>query len=71
LSSGLPNNIAGVFGTKLYAQPSWLPVMEFPWWIFFGTLVTFLVAIVFKTSHQQLAINKIGSGASAASGAAN
>ena len=27
----------------------WLPVMEFPWWIFFGTIVTFLVAILFKS----------------------
>ena len=26
---------------KLYTQPSWLPVMEFPWWICFGTIVTF------------------------------
>jgi SSS family solute:Na+ symporter len=62
--SGLPNNIARIFGTTVYEQPSWLPVMEFPWWIFFGTLVTFLVAILFKTSHQQLAINKIGAAAS-------
>src|SRR6476659_4794071 len=43
--SGLPNNIAGSVGCKFYEQLSWLPVMEFPWWIFFGTLVTFLVAI--------------------------
>ncbi|PYJ11164.1 MAG: sodium:proline symporter [Verrucomicrobia bacterium] len=62
--SGLPNNVAKIFGTTAYEQPSWLPVMEFPWWIFFGTLVTFLVAILFKTSHQQLAINKIGAAAS-------
>ena len=62
--SGLPNKVADIFGTKFYEQPSWLPVMEFPWWIFFGTLVTFLVAILFKTSHQQLAINKIGAAAS-------
>ena len=47
--SGLPNNIAGLFGGKLYMQPSWLPVMEFPWWIFFGTVVTFSVAIFFRT----------------------
>src|SRR5205809_6689164 len=25
--SGLPNNIAGIFGGKLYTQPTWLPVM--------------------------------------------
>src|SRR6516164_7555930 len=47
--SGLPNNIAGLFGSKLYTQPSWLPIMEFPWWIFFGTVVTFSVAIFFRT----------------------
>ncbi len=68
--SGLPNNIARIFGTTFYEQPSWLPVMEFPWWIFFGTVVTFVVAVLFKTSHQQLALNKIGSGASSASGPA-
>jgi SSS family solute:Na+ symporter len=47
--SGLPNKIAGILGTKFYAQPAWLPEMEFPWWIFFGTLVTFFVAILFKS----------------------
>jgi len=47
--SGLPNNIAGLFGRKLYTQPSWLPIMEFPWWIFFDTVVTFSVAIFFRT----------------------
>lgn len=47
--SGLPNGVAGIFGTKLYPQPAWLPVMEFPWWIFFGTIVTFCVAILFES----------------------
>src|SRR6058998_630274 len=50
--SGLPNNVAGLFGGKLYAQPSWLPVIEFPWWICFGTIVTFSLAILFKTSRE-------------------
>ena len=50
--SGLPNSIAGIFGTKLYAQPGWLPVMEFPWWICFGTIVTFLVAILFRSREH-------------------
>jgi SSS family solute:Na+ symporter len=50
--SGLPNNIAGIFGTKLYHQPDWLPVMEFPWWICFGSIVTFSVAISFRTSRK-------------------
>ena len=47
--SGLPNNIAGLLGGKLYTQPSWLPVMAFPWWICFGTIVTFSIAILFRT----------------------
>src|SRR5437868_1400302 len=50
--SGLPNNVAGIFGRKFYAQPSWLPVMEFPWWICFGTIVTFCVAVLFQTSRE-------------------
>jgi len=48
--SGLPNNIAEIFAGKLYSQPTWLPVMKFPWWICFGTIVTFTVAVLFKTS---------------------
>jgi hypothetical protein len=27
-------------------------MMEFPWWIFFGTLVTFSVAICFRTGKE-------------------
>src|SRR5947209_4592559 len=50
--SGLPNKIAELFGGKLYAQPDWLPLMEFPWWICFGTIVTFSVAILFRTGHE-------------------
>jgi hypothetical protein len=50
--SGLPNSIAGIFGGKLYPQPQWLPVMEFPWWICFGTIVTFCVAVLFRTGRE-------------------
>ena len=50
--SGLPNKFAGLFGGKLYTQPSWLPVMEFPWWICFGTIVTFFVAVLFRTGRE-------------------
>ncbi len=45
LISNLPNDIARIFGAKLYTPPPWLPIMEFPWWICFGTIVTFLVAV--------------------------
>jgi solute:Na+ symporter, SSS family len=50
--SGLPNNIARIFGTKFYEQPAWLPLMEFPWWICCGTIVTFSVAILFRTGRE-------------------
>jgi SSS family solute:Na+ symporter len=50
--SGLPNSIAKMFGAVAYTQPSWLPVMEFPWWICSGTIVTFLVAILFRTGRE-------------------
>src|SRR5438874_744411 len=50
--SGLPNNIAGIFGATAYPQPTWLPVMAFPWWICFGTIVTFCVAVLFKTQRE-------------------
>src|SRR3954462_3698567 len=54
IRSGLPNKVADVFHTKFYEQPKWLPGMEFPWWIFFGTIVTFFIAILFRTQrvHQ-------------------
>jgi solute:Na+ symporter, SSS family len=51
--SGLPNGIASIFGAQLYAQPSWLPVLGFPWWIFFGTIVTFFVATLFRTGRER------------------
>src|SRR6266508_270900 len=50
--SGLPNKIVGLFDGKLYTQPGWVPVMEFPWWICFGTIVTFSVAILFRTGRE-------------------
>src|SRR6266540_1855276 len=50
--SGLPNGIASIFGAQLYAQPSWLPVLAFPWWICFGTIVTFFIAILFRSGPQ-------------------
>src|SRR6267154_402251 len=50
--SGLPNNLAKIFGTKRYSQPEWLPVLEFPWWICFGTIVTFFVAILFRSTRE-------------------
>ena len=50
--SGLPNGIASIFGAQLYTQPNWLPVLAFPWWICFGTIVTFFIAILFRTGRE-------------------
>jgi solute:Na+ symporter, SSS family len=58
--SGLPNAIgrivtgAGPEQYPVYPQPAWLPVMEFPWWICFGTIATFSVAVLFKTDHDRV-----------------
>ncbi|MEY5010036.1 MAG: hypothetical protein RLZZ253_1175 [Verrucomicrobiota bacterium] len=35
-------------------KPLWLPVVEFPWRILFGTLVTFGVAVCFRTPESQI-----------------
>ncbi|HPA21252.1 MAG TPA: sodium:solute symporter [Verrucomicrobiae bacterium] len=50
LMSGLPNDIAAIFGTTLYPQPDWLPRLEFPWRILFGSLGTAAVALCFRTA---------------------
>ena len=39
------------------AHPSWVPVIEFPWRIMFGTVVTFAIAMCGKTSEADLARN--------------
>lgn len=53
--SNLPNDFAKMFGTTLYQPPAWLPIIEFPWRIAFGTVVTFLVALCFRTPEKSLA----------------
>jgi len=44
-----------LFGKIAYVKPHWLPTMEFPWWICFGTIVTFFVAILFQTDREHRA----------------
>jgi solute:Na+ symporter, SSS family len=59
--SGLQNDlwtllhppVAGGVHPVLWA-PAWLPRIEFPWRIAFGAVVTFAVAVCFKTSPTQL-----------------
>ena len=47
--SGLDQSVAGLFGGNGITRPGWMPVVEFPWRIFFGTIVTFAVAVSFKS----------------------
>lgn len=52
--SDLPNDLWQMLaGSPLYANPDWLPVIEFPWRILAGTLVTVAVALCFKTPCGQ------------------
>jgi SSS family solute:Na+ symporter len=51
--SNLPNDIWKMFGGgMLYQNPSWLPIIEFPWRIMAGTLVTVAVALCFSCKHE-------------------
>jgi hypothetical protein len=47
LLSGLHNDVAALFTGAPLWKPAWLPVIEFPWRIMFGTVTTFAVAVAF------------------------
>lgn len=50
LLSNLPNDLSEmILGRDLYENPAWMPVIEFPWRILAGTIVTVAVALCFKT----------------------
>ncbi|MDZ4289359.1 MAG: sodium:solute symporter [Prosthecobacter sp.] len=53
--SGLDQDVMGLAGAKGLSRPEWMPIIEFPWRIMFGTVTTFSVALMFRTSqhHQQ------------------
>ena len=53
LDQGLAASITGGTGIP---RPDWMPVIEFPWRIMFGTIVTFGVAVCFRTPAAPLAI---------------
>jgi SSS family solute:Na+ symporter len=44
--------LAPAGSAQLY-HPEWLPVIEFPWRIFFGTLVTLGISLCFRTPESQ------------------
>jgi Na+/proline symporter len=47
--SGLPNELCSLFQREPWIYPDWVPLISFPWRIFFGTVVTFSVAVLFPT----------------------
>ena len=52
--SGLDIDILKLFNpTSTWKHAAWVPVIEFPWRIAFGTTVTFAVAMCFRTSAAQ------------------
>jgi Na+/proline symporter len=50
--SGLDNDVCKLFGGRGLWRPEWMPTIEFPWRILFGTVVTFLVALGFRTPEN-------------------
>ncbi len=62
--SGLHNDIwallhpAATLGDKIAPlwKPAWLPTIEFPWRIMFGTLLTFAIAFFFRTPQEQIEV---------------
>lgn len=52
--SGLDKGLADTLGLGHgLARPAWVPEIEFPWRILFGTVVTFGIAILFKTPSER------------------
>jgi SSS family solute:Na+ symporter len=56
LLSGLHNDLWTLLHGRIVTlwKPDWLPAIEFPWRIAFGTVTTFLVAFCFQTPEEQL-----------------
>lgn len=50
--SGLDSDVCTLFGSSGLTRPEWMPTIEFPWRILFGTVVTFLVAMGFRTPEN-------------------
>jgi Na+/proline symporter len=51
--SGLDIDVVKLFNSaSTLKHPDWMPVIEFPWRIMFGTVVTFSVAVLFSTKRE-------------------
>jgi len=60
--SGLDKDVMNLFGANGIHRPEWMPIIEFPWRIMFGTITTFTIAMMFRTpiekqQHRFLAEN--------------
>ncbi|MCC7518219.1 MAG: sodium:solute symporter [Verrucomicrobiae bacterium] len=51
----LPGDLFVLAGGARPARPEWLPTIEFPWRIMFGTLTTLGVALLFRTPAERVA----------------
>jgi SSS family transporter len=51
--SGLDKDVMGLFGANGLSRPAWMPVIEFPWRIMFGTITTFTIAMMFRTPVER------------------
>jgi SSS family transporter len=53
--SGLDKGLAATLALgDGFARPEWMPEIEFPWRILFGTVVTFSIAMLFRTPEEKL-----------------
>jgi SSS family transporter len=51
--SGLDKDVMSLFGANGLSRPAWMPVIEFPWRIMFGTITTFSIAMMFRTPVER------------------
>lgn len=54
LLSNLPNELHHMItGNALYHNPDWFPIIEFPWRIMFGTIVTAGISLCFRRKDER------------------
>jgi solute:Na+ symporter, SSS family len=51
--SGLDKDVMHLFGANGIPRPEWMPIIEFPWRIMFGTITTFTIAMMFRTPIER------------------
>jgi solute:Na+ symporter, SSS family len=49
--SGLDKDLAALAGKTGIPRPHWMPILEFPWRIMFGTIITAAVALCFRSDR--------------------